>query len=74
MKVLNADIMNAKEPLEKILQLPLPVKAALQVAKFANKLEDEWRVIENVRQGLIKKYGKTNGDQISVDHKSKEWG
>lgn len=76
MKVLNGDIFNAKEPLEKVIQLPLPVKTSLQVAKFANKLGEELKAIEDVRMGLIQKYGKKSedGQQISVDQTSPNYG
>ena len=76
MKLLNGEIFNAKEPLEKLTEHKLPVKASLALAKMANKLNEELRIIENVRNGLVKKYGeadKDNPNQFSVDPKGGEY-
>jgi len=72
MKVLNREIFEAKEPLEKLIQLPLPVKTSLEIARFANKLSDELRAIEEVRMGLFRKYGtlSEDGRQMVVEETS----
>jgi hypothetical protein len=69
MRVTNGEIFNAKEPLEKLVQVSLPVKVSLQVARLANKINVELRAIEDVRMGLIRKYGKVSEDgrQMTVD-------
>ena len=70
MKLLNGEIFNAREPLQKLLGKELPVKIAYSLAKMANKLNEEFKTIEAVRNGLVKKYGeadKDNPQQIRVD-------
>ena len=70
MKLTNLVIFNAHEPLKKLMQEKLPVKASYGLAKLASKLEPQLGVIEKVRQGLIQTYGKPdpkNPRQISVD-------
>ncbi len=70
MKLTNGEIFNAKEPLEKLIQEKLPVKASYGLAKLAAKLNDQLQVIEKVRQGLIQTYGEKDPDnpmRIRVD-------
>jgi len=69
-KLTNLEIFNAQEPLKKLMQEKLPVKASYGLAKLASKLEPQLGVIEKVRQGLIQTYGEKdplNPQQIRVD-------
>ena len=60
MKLTNGEIFNAKEPLNTLLKVKLPVKVSYGLAKLASKLNDQLQVIEKVRQGLIETYGEKN--------------
>lgn len=60
MKLLNADIFLAKGPLEKLIEKELPVKVSFALAKLANKLSEAYATIEQVRTGLIQRYGEPN--------------
>ena len=60
MKVTNSEIWAAKEPLDKLLQVKLPVKTSYQIARLVRKITEEYLVIEPVRIGLVKKYGKAD--------------
>ena len=62
MKVTNGEIMNCKGALEELVKVKLPVRASLQTAKFANKVSEKLKAIDEVRQGLIKTHG-TKGEQ-----------
>ena len=62
MKLTNGEIFNAKEPLQKLLNEKLPVKASYGLAKLASKLDAQLQVIEKVRQGLITTYGEKDPD------------
>ncbi len=76
MNLTNGEIFNAKEPLEKLLQEKLPVKASYGLAKLAAKLNDQFQVIEKVRLGLIQTYGEkdsSNPQQIRVVPGSKKF-
>lgn len=67
MKLTNADIWNAIEPLGKLMQVKFPVKVSYALAKLANKLATEHQTIEQVRVGLVNKYGERNKNRnISV--------
>ncbi len=57
MKLKNSEIWLAKEPLDKLLQVKLPVKVSYQIARLAKKIGEEYQPIETVRIGLVKKYG-----------------
>ena len=54
------------------MEQKLPVLASYKLAKLANKLNDQLKVIEEVRQGLIRKYGTPDekGRGISVKQDS----
>ncbi len=63
LKLTNGEIYQAKEPLQSLLEIKLPVKASYNVAKLAIKLNDKLRAIEETKNVLIKKYGKPNKDK-----------
>ena len=63
MKLTNGEIFNAKEPLGKLLQEKLPVKASYGLAKLAAKLDEQLKVIEKVRQGLFQTYGEKDPEK-----------
>jgi len=76
-KLTNGEIFNASEPLKKLLEEKFPVKVSYGLAKLASKLNDQLKVIDAVRNGLIKTYGepdKDNPQQIKVDPQGKKWG
>lgn len=66
MNLKNGEIFNAIAPLQKLVDREFPVKVSYGLAKMANKLNEQFKVIDQVRQGLIKKYGVQEGQQISV--------
>ena len=69
LKLTNGEIFNAKAPLEELLKEKFPVKVSYGLVKLAAKLEGQLKVIEQVREGLIKTYGEPNPgnpNQISV--------
>ena len=70
MKLKNGEIFGAAQPLSKLMDEKFPVKTSLGLAKLANKLNEELKSIEEVRQGLIKRYGAEEDGQLKVDPKS----
>lgn len=62
MKLLNGEIFNTKEPLQTLMAQKLPVKVSYGLAKMANKLNEQIKVIDEVRIGLIKRYGEADKD------------
>ena len=74
MKLLNADVFQAREPLQKLLGEKFPVKTAYGLAKLSSKLNEQLKVIEEVRNGLVKKYGIIDDKgQTSVKPDSPNW-
>ena len=74
MKVTNGDIFTAREPLRKLLAEKFPVKTAYGLAKLVGKLEPQLKVIEEVRNGLIKKYGEADDKgNTSVKPDGESW-
>lgn len=70
MKLKNGEIFNAKEPLNKLMAVKLPVKTSYELAQLAHKLKNQIQIIDEVRDRLIATYGKpaTNipgGSQIT---------
>jgi len=71
MKLQNGDIFRAREPLQKLMEVKLPVKASYQVAKLANTLNLQLKIVDDVRNKLITEYGtKSESGQISIDQTS----
>ena len=74
MKLQNGDIFTAQEPLRKLIEQKFPVIVSYKLSKLAQKLNEQFKVVEEVRQGLIKKYGKADDKgQIAVSQESKDW-
>ena len=67
MKLTNGEVFGAREPLQKLVQLPFPVKTSYQLAKLAKVLSGQLQIIDEVRNNLIRKYGKEEGKQVTVD-------
>ena len=74
MKVTNGDIFTAREPLTKIMEQKFPVMVSYKLAKMMSKLNGQYKVIEDVRNGLIKKYGeKDEKGNIQVKPDGPNW-
>ena len=74
MKLDNGTIFMAREPLGKLMEEKFPVKVSYNLAKMASALNEQLKVIDDVRNGLIKTYGKADKDnpqQLSVPQDSK---
>ncbi len=57
MKLTNGDIFAAQEPLKKLIEQKFPVMVSYKLAKMIKKLDEPYKLIEETKQGLIKKYG-----------------
>jgi len=73
MQLKNGEIFGAAQPLSKLMDEKFPVKVSFGLAKLANKLNVELKAIEEVRQGLIKRYGAEKDGQLSIDQASENY-
>ena len=76
MKLNNGEIFMAREPLQKLMEQKFPVMVSYKLAKMVGKLNEPLKVIDEVRNGLIKTYGKADKDnpqQLTVAQDSKEF-
>jgi len=73
MKVRNLEIFQAREPLQKLMEVKLPVRASAQIAKLALALNGSLKVIDDVRNGLVKKYGEEKDGETRVEEKSESF-
>ena len=74
MKLTNGDIFTAKEPLQVLLEQRFPVRTAYGLAKLSSKLNEQLKVIDKVRNGLINQYGvKDDKGGMSVKPDSPDW-
>ena len=75
MKLQNRDIFLARQPLQGLANMKLPIKSAFAVAKLANVLNDPLRIIDEMRNKLIEEYGEKNEDgQMQVKTDSEQFG
>jgi hypothetical protein len=72
MKVKNGDVFQSTEPLATLLKLPWPVSTSYALAKMANKLSEQFNIVEEVRQGLVRKYGTEKNGETTVDPSNME--
>ncbi len=72
MKLNNGEIFNAVDALNRLTPegTKFPVKVRLAIVKLLTKLGDAFREIEEVRNGLIKTYGKEEDGQLKVESDS----
>jgi len=74
MKVTNGEIFNSKAGFEKLLSLPLPAKVSYNIAKMTKEVNEQLKIIDTVRTGLIRKYGKEDkGGAVSITPESKNF-
>ncbi len=76
MKLDNGTIFMAREPLQKLMEQKFPVVVSYKLAKMTCAINEQLKVIDEVRNGLIKTYGKAdkeNPQQISVPQDSKDF-
>ena len=76
MKLTNAEILNAKAPLTELIGQQFPVKVSLALVKLVQKLNEFLIPIEQVRDGLVKMYGKPdpkNPNQILIKPGDEGW-
>jgi len=59
-KLNNGDIFSAQEPLRKLIEQKFPVMVSYKLSKLVMKLNEQFKVVEEVRMGLIKKYGEAD--------------
>ena len=74
MHLTNGDIFGSQEPLRKLIEQKFPVMVSYKLSKLVMKLNEQFKVIEEVRNGLIKKYGELGENrQISVRAESENF-
>jgi hypothetical protein len=66
MKIKLIQIYDMEEPLKKVMKQDVPIKIAYKLAKNIKKINDEYMIIVNQKNNLIKKYGKESEGVISV--------
>jgi len=73
-KLTNGDIFQAQEPLRAIMEQKFPVMVSYKLSKLVMKLNEPFKVIEEVRNGLIKKYGEADGKgNTAVKQEGENW-
>ncbi len=73
MKIANGTIWLAKEPLDKLMALKLPISTGYKLAKLAAKLNGRRGAVDAVRNGLIQKYGTEDHGNFTVKQDGENW-
>ncbi len=76
MKLTNAEIFNVKEPLQQLVAMKFPIKTSLALAKLVQKLNEHLIPAEQVKDGLVKTYGKPdpkNSQSIQIQPGDEKW-
>ncbi len=83
MLVTNGDIFGARhlvekdkvrDPLGELIATKIPVMVSYRLAKLAIRLSEPLKVIEDVRNGLVKKYGESDDKgQVSVNQEGENF-
>ena len=65
----SGEIFAAREPLAQLMQQKFPIRVSYKLAKLASTVQVELKVIEELRNALVKEYGvadETNPNQVTV--------
>jgi len=74
MKLKNGEIFYAAQPLRRLIGEKFPLKTSYELATLVNKLANQLAIIEDVRQGLLRKYGDKNPQgQYAITLDSENW-
>lgn len=74
MKVTNGDLFICKEPMQRLRERDdIPVKYGIEIARLGRKLNELIFPIEQTRDGLVKKYGKQEGQNYSIKPEDKDF-
>jgi hypothetical protein len=60
MKLTNGEILAARESFHKLFELKWPVKVSYKLARLGAELNEQLKLIEDVRNSLIKQHGAPN--------------
>ncbi len=66
----NLEVLQVWEPLQKLMAEKLPIKVSYRLSKLAQKLGDQHKLLDGLRNKLINDYGEANDKgqmQVSVD-------
>ena len=88
MKVKNGDVFVAlseqddgeggktKSPLKQLIDIGFPIKTSYLLAKMAHKLDSQFKIINEVKDGLIEKHGEKDekSGSLSIQPTHKNWG
>ena len=73
MKVTNRDVFEGRNAIQELLQLRLPVRTSMQVAKLSRKFNGALKDIDVVRKNLITQYGtesEKGGKEVKPDNEN----
>ena len=74
MKLENGEIFTAVNALDDLYEKEWPVRVSLSLAKLARKLQEPFKAIEQVREGLLKKHGTPNEmGRVSIKPEDASW-
>lgn len=76
MELTNGEIFAAKEPLANLMSQKFPVRVSYNLAKLASGLNPQLKIIDEVRNGLFKTYGKPsegNPTQLTVPQDGEDY-
>ena len=74
MRFRNEEIWNARAAIQRLIEEKLPVKVSYGLAKIANKVNEQLKIIEQVRMGLLRKYGERTESGWEVKNNSEKFG
>ena len=75
MKVSNQQVWQARQPLQSLLDQRLPVPVSYRMLLLARAVNEQIKVIDEVRVGLVNRHGAPDGNgQIRVSEGSEHWG
>ena len=74
MRFRNEEIWNARAAIQRLIEEKLPVKVSYGLAKIANKVNEQLKIIEEVRMGLLRKYGERTESGWEVKNNSEKFG
>ena len=73
MQFMNGEIYGAVQALIKLSEKELPVKIAYWLARLSGKLNEPYKAINTVKNGLVTKYGTATAQGLTIEPEDANW-
>lgn len=68
-----ADLLNSIDAIKNLMTYPIKSRVAYQIARLAREIDNEYKIFDEARVNLIKKYGKKDENGELIVSENGQW-